>query len=35
MQQLRSFLRSTPARIGRRLKEIVDIAAASLPTAGV
>ena len=35
MQQLRSFLRSTPAKIGRRLQQIAAIAAASLPAAGV
>jgi hypothetical protein len=34
MQKLRSLLRSTPSRIGRRLAEIVAIAAASLPSAG-
>jgi hypothetical protein len=34
MRQLRSFLRSTSSRIGRRLTMIVAIAAASLPAAG-
>jgi hypothetical protein len=34
MRQLRSLLRSAPARIGRRFAEIVAIAAASLPAAG-
>jgi len=34
MQQLRSLLRSAPSRIGRRLSQIVAIAAASLPVAG-
>ena len=34
MRQLRSLLRSTPSRIGRRLALIVAIAAASLPAAG-
>jgi hypothetical protein len=34
MQQLRSLLRGVPSRIGRRLSEIVAIAAASLPAAG-
>jgi hypothetical protein len=34
MAQLRSLLRTAPARIGRRLAEIVAIAAASLPAAG-
>jgi hypothetical protein len=34
MRQLRSMLRSAPARIGRRFAEIVAIAAASLPAAG-
>jgi hypothetical protein len=34
MRQLRSLLRSTSARIGRRLALIVAIAAASLPAAG-
>jgi hypothetical protein len=34
MQQLRSVLRATPSRIGRRLAVIVAIAAASLPAAG-
>jgi hypothetical protein len=34
MRQLRSLLRSVPARIGRRFAEIVAIAAASLPSAG-
>jgi hypothetical protein len=35
MRQLTLLLRSTRARIGRRLAQIVDIAAASLPAAGV
>ena len=34
MRQLRSLLRAAPSRIGRRLAEIVAIAAASLPAAG-
>jgi hypothetical protein len=34
MRQLSSLLRSAPSRIGRRLKLIVAIAAASLPSAG-
>jgi hypothetical protein len=34
MRQLGSLLRSAPSRIGRRLKLIVAIAAASLPSAG-
>jgi hypothetical protein len=34
MRRLRSLLRSTPSRIGRRLALIVAIAAASLPAAG-
>jgi hypothetical protein len=34
MRQLRSLLRDTRSRIGRRLAEIVAIAAASLPSAG-
>ena len=34
MRQLNSFLRSASSRIGRRLKLIVAIAAASLPLAG-
>ena len=34
MRKLRSLLRATPSRIGRRIAEIVAIAAASLPTAG-
>jgi len=34
MQQVRSFLRAAPSRIGRRLAQIVAIAAASLPAAG-
>jgi hypothetical protein len=34
MRQLRSLLRTAPARIGRRLAQIVAIAAASLPSAG-
>jgi len=34
MRQLRSLLRGTPGRIGRRFAEIVAIAAASLPAAG-
>jgi hypothetical protein len=35
MQQVTSLLRSAPSRIGRQLKLIVAIAAASLPSAGV
>jgi hypothetical protein len=35
MRQVNSFLRSASSRIGRRLKLIVAIAAASLPSAGV
>jgi hypothetical protein len=35
MRQFSSLLRSTRTRIGRRLAEIVAIAAASLPAAGV
>ena len=34
MARLNSFLRSTRSRIGRRLSEIVAIAAASLPAVG-
>jgi len=34
MRQLRSLLRTAPARIGRRFAQIVAIAAASLPSAG-
>jgi hypothetical protein len=34
MRQLRSLLRSAPARIGRRFAQIIAIAAASLPSAG-
>jgi hypothetical protein len=34
MRQLNSFLRSAQSRIGRRLAQIVAIAAASLPAAG-
>jgi hypothetical protein len=34
MQQVRSLLRGAPSRIGRRLAQIVAIAAASLPVAG-
>jgi hypothetical protein len=34
MQKLRSLLRASPSRIGRRLAQIVAIAAASLPAAG-
>jgi hypothetical protein len=34
MRQLHSLLRSAPSRIGRRLAEIVAIAAASLPLSG-
>jgi hypothetical protein len=34
MRQLHSLLSSAPARIGRRLAEIVAIAAESLPAAG-
>jgi hypothetical protein len=35
MRQLRSLLRAAPSRIGRRLAQIVAIAAASLAAAGV
>jgi len=35
MARVRSFLQTTPARLRRRLAEIVAIAAASLPEAGV
>ncbi|MDO9058120.1 MAG: hypothetical protein Q7U92_03745 [Bradyrhizobium sp.] len=34
MRQVNSFLRSASSRLGRRLKLIVAIAAASLPSAG-
>jgi hypothetical protein len=34
MRQIGSMLRAAPGRIGRRLAEIVAIAAASLPAAG-
>jgi hypothetical protein len=34
MRQVQNFLRSAPSRIGRRLAQIVAIAAASLPSAG-
>jgi hypothetical protein len=34
MRQVNTFLRSASSRIGRRLKLIVAIAAASLPSAG-
>jgi hypothetical protein len=34
MRQVNSLLRSASSRIGRRLKLIVAIAAASLPSAG-
>jgi len=34
MAQLNAMLRAAPSRIGRRLKLIVAIAAASLPSAG-
>jgi hypothetical protein len=34
MRQLTSLLRATRSRLGRRLAQIVDIAAASLPAAG-
>ena len=34
MRQVQSLLRNAPARIGRRLAQIVAIAAASLPHAG-
>jgi hypothetical protein len=34
MRQVGSFLRNAPSRIGRRLAQIVAIAAASLPSAG-
>jgi hypothetical protein len=34
MRRINSLLRATPARIRRRIAEIVAIAAASLPAAG-
>jgi hypothetical protein len=34
MQRIRSLLHATPSRIGRRIAQIVAIAAASLPSAG-
>jgi hypothetical protein len=34
MQRVRSLLRSTPSRIGRRIAQLVAIAAVSLPEAG-
>jgi hypothetical protein len=34
MRQVRSLLRGASSRIGRRLSQIVAIAAASLPVAG-
>jgi hypothetical protein len=34
MRHLRSLLRSAPAKVRRRLAEVVAIAAASLPAAG-
>jgi hypothetical protein len=34
MRQVGRLLRGAPSRIGRRLAQIVAIAAASLPTAG-
>jgi hypothetical protein len=34
MRQLRALLRNTPSRLGRRIADIVAIAAASLPSAG-
>jgi len=34
MQRVRSLLRGVPFRFGRRLAQIVAIAAASLPAAG-
>jgi hypothetical protein len=34
MRRINSLLRATPSRIGRRIAEIVAIAAASLPVAG-
>jgi len=34
MRRINLLLRKTPSRIGRRLAEIVAIAAASLPAAG-
>jgi hypothetical protein len=34
MRSLTSLLRSTPARLRRRLAQIAEIAAASLPAAG-
>jgi hypothetical protein len=34
MQRVTSLLRSTPSRIGRRIAQLVAIAAASLPDVG-
>jgi hypothetical protein len=34
MRQVQTFLRTAPAKIGRRIAQIVAIAAASLPQAG-
>jgi hypothetical protein len=34
MAKVRSFLRSTPSRLGRRIAQFVTIAAASLPEVG-
>jgi len=34
MRRVRSLLRSTPSRLGRRIAQFVAIAAASLPDAG-
>jgi hypothetical protein len=34
MRRIRSLLRAAPSRIGRRIADIVAIAAASLPVAG-
>jgi hypothetical protein len=34
MAQVRALLRAAPSRIGRKLAQIVAIAAASLPVAG-
>jgi hypothetical protein len=34
MQRVRSLLRATPSRLGRRIARLVAIAAASLPDAG-
>jgi hypothetical protein len=34
MQRINSFMQATPSRIGRRIAQIVAIAAASLPEVG-